>query len=91
MNKSDLVNEVVKVVNTKREAEGAVDCILQAITNALKKGETVSLTGFGTFKIQSRKARNGRNPKTGEVLEIEAKNVPKFLPGKGLRESVEDV
>ena len=66
MNKGDLVNEVAKVVKTKKEAQAALDCVIASITKALKKGEDVTLTGFGTFKVVKRKARKGRNPRTGE-------------------------
>ena len=68
MNKGDLVNEVAKVVKTKKQAQAALDCVMSSITKALKKGEDVTLTGFGTFKVVKRKARTGRNPRTGEVL-----------------------
>ncbi|RJR23200.1 MAG: HU family DNA-binding protein [Desulfobacteraceae bacterium] len=88
MNKGDLVNEVAKVLNTKKEAQAAVECILQSITGALKKKETVTLVGFGSFKVDKRKARKGRNPKTGEEIKIKAKNVPKFIAGKALKETV---
>jgi nucleoid DNA-binding protein len=88
MNKGDLVNEVAKVVKTKKEAQEAVDCVLSSITNALKKNDTVSLVGFGTFKVGQRKARKGRNPQTGAVIDIKAKNVPKFTPGKALQGAV---
>jgi DNA-binding protein HU-beta len=89
MNKGDLVNEVAKVVDTKREAQEAVDCIFSTITKALKKKGTVTLVGFGTFKVSKRKARKGRNPQTGEEIKIKAKSVPKFLPGKALKDAVE--
>ena len=90
MNKGDLVNEVAKVVSTKKEAKAAVDCILNTITNSLKKkkSEPVTLVGFGTFKVSKRKARKGRNPRTGEEIKIKAKRVPKFVPGKGLKDAV---
>jgi DNA-binding protein HU-beta len=88
MNKGDLVNEVAKVVNTKREAQEAVDTIFSTITQALKKKGTVTLVGFGTFKVSKRKARKGRNPQTGEEIKIKAKSVPKFLPGKALKDAV---
>lgn len=88
MNKSDLVSEVAKVVNTKKEAKAAVECVFSTITKALKKKDAVTLVGFGTFKVQKRKARKGRNPKTGEVLKIKAKRVPKFVAGKALKDSV---
>jgi DNA-binding protein HU-beta len=88
MNKGELVNQVAKVVNTKREAQAAVDCVFQSITKALKKKDTVTLVGFGTFKVDKRKARKGRNPQTGEVIKIKAKKVPKFVAGKALKEAI---
>jgi nucleoid DNA-binding protein len=88
MNKGDLVNDVVKVVSTKKEAQGAVDCVFASITQALKKKGAVTLVGFGTFKVDKRKARTGRNPQTGEEIKIKAKNVPKFVAGKALKDAV---
>ena len=88
MNKTDLVNEVAKVVNTKKEAQAAVDCIFSTITDALKNNDTVTLVGFGTFKVNQRNARTGRNPGTGEEIKIKAKNVPKFVAGKALKDAV---
>jgi DNA-binding protein HU-beta len=88
MNKGELVNQVAKVVNTKREAQAAVDCVFQSITKALKKKDTVTLVGFGTFRVDKRKARKGRNPQTGEVIKIKAKKVPKFVAGKALKEAI---
>jgi DNA-binding protein HU-beta len=88
MNKSDLINEVAKIVDTKKTAQEAVDCALSSITKSLKKGEDVVLTGFGTFKVVSRKARKGRNPYTGEEIKIKATKAPKFTPGKALKEAV---
>ena len=88
MNKGDLVNEVAKVISTKKEAQAVVDCIFSTITQALKKKDTVSLVGFGTFKVTKRNARTGRNPQTGESIKIKAKSVPKFVPGKALKEAV---
>ncbi|RJR23821.1 MAG: HU family DNA-binding protein [Desulfobacteraceae bacterium] len=87
MNKSDLVNEVAKVVGTKKAAQAAVDCVIDTVKGALKKG-SVTLVGFGTFKVDKRKARTGRNPKTGAEIKIKAKKVPKFVPGKALRDAV---
>ncbi len=88
MNKADLVNEVAKVVKTKKEAQAAVDSVFSTITNALKKGDAVTLVGFGTFKVQERKARQGRNPQTGAQIFIEARKVPKFVAGKALKDVV---
>jgi len=88
MNKGDLVNEVAKVVGTKKASQAAVDCIFSTITKALKKKKTVTLVGFGTFKVDKRKARKGRNPQTGEPITIKAAKVPKFVAGKSLKEAV---
>ena len=88
MNKGDLVNEVAKVVSTKKGAKAAVDCVFSTITKALKKKDTVALVGFGTFKVAQRKARKGRNPRTGEEIKIKAKKVVKFVPGKVLKDAV---
>ena len=88
MNKGDLVTEVAKVVGTKKEAQAAVDCLFDTITKTLKKKQDVTLAGFGTFKVSRRKARTGRNPRTGEEIKIKARNAPKFSPGKTLRDAV---
>ena len=88
MNKTDLVNEVAKVVSTKKEAKAAVDCVFSTITKALKKKDTVTLIGFGTFKVAQKKARKGRNPGTGEEIKIKAKKVAKFVPGEALKDAV---
>ena len=88
MNKAEMVAEVAEVLDSKKAAEAAIDSILEGITGALKKGDSISLVGFGTFKVQRQKARTGRNPKTGETLQIKAKNVAKFVPGKSLKEAV---
>lgn len=88
MNKKDLVNEVAKVVGTKRGAEDAVNCVLSSITKALKKKQSVTILGFGTFRVSQRKARKGRNPLTGQELKIKAKNAPKFIAGDVLKRSV---
>ena len=88
MNKSDLINEVAKVLNTKSDAQAAVDSVFAAITQALKAKDTVTIIGFGTFKVGNRAARTGRNPKTGEAIEISARNVPKFVAGKALKNAV---
>jgi len=88
MNKGDLVKEVAKVVNTKKEAQAAVESVFSTITRALKKKDTVTLIGFGTFKVAQRNARKGRNPQTGAEITISAKKVPKFVPGKALKDAV---
>ena len=88
MNKADLIDEVAKVVSSKKQAKEAVECVLSTITNTMKKQEAVTLVGFGTFKVDDRKARTGRNPRTGETIEIKAKKVPKFVAGKGLKDAI---
>lgn len=88
MNKGDLINEVAKVVSTKKEAQAVVDCVFSNITKALKKKDTVTMLGFGVFKVVKRKARTGRNPQTGEAIKIKAKNVLKFAAGKSLKDVV---
>jgi DNA-binding protein HU-beta len=88
MNKGDLIDAVSKVVKTKKDAHAAVDCVLSSISKALGNGDSVSLIGFGTFKVAERKARQGRNPQTGEEMYIEARKVPKFVAGKALKDAV---
>jgi DNA-binding protein HU-beta len=88
MNKSDLIDKVSEVVETKSQAKDVVECILSSITDALKKGDSVTLVNFGTFKVNKRKARKGRNPQTGKPIKIKAKKAPKFSPGKGLEDAV---
>jgi len=88
LNKTDLVAEVAKVVGSKRMGEKAVSCVLDAIAKALKKGQALTLVGFGTFSVTRRKARVGRNPQTGKEIKIPAKKVPKFSPGKALKSAV---
>lgn len=89
MNKADLINEVAKVVSTKKEAQAAVDCILSTIKETLKNGEAVQIVGFGSFKVTQRSARKGRNPQTGAEIDIPSRTVPKFVPGKALKEAME--
>ena len=88
MNKADLVNEVAKVTSTKKEAQAAVDCVIQTITDAMKKGDSVTLVGFGTFKPVKREARTGRNPQTDAPIKIKARKVPQFTTGKALKEAL---
>ena len=88
MNKADLIDEVAKIVSSKKEAKEAVECVFSTITSTLKKQEAVTLIGFGTFKVDDRKARTGRNPRTGESIEIKAKKVPKFVAGKALKDAI---
>ena len=88
MNKGDLIVEVAKVTGTKKEAQDAVDRVFSSIANALTRGDAVTVVGFGTFKVAERKARTGRNPQTGAQMHIEARKVPKFVAGKGLKDAV---
>ena len=88
MTKAELINEMAKVLESPKEAQAAMESLLSTITTALKKGDSVTLTGFGTFKVSKRKAREGRNPRTGEKIKIKAKKVAQFVPGKALKEAV---
>ena len=86
MNKADLVSEVAKVVGTKKEAQAAVDCVFKSIPKAMKKGKPVTIAGFGSFKVTKRKARKGRNPRTGAEIKIKASKAPKFVASKTLKD-----
>ena len=89
MNKGEFVDAVAaKGDMTKTDAASAVDAVLEAITGAMKDGEQVTLVGFGTFLVRKREARTGRNPRTGEPLQIAASNVPSFKAGKALKDAV---
>jgi len=89
MNKKELMDEVSEKVGiTKKEVGNIIDATTEAIRKALSKGEKVTLVGFGTFRVLNRKARRGRNPQTGEELQISAKKVAKFKAGKNLKEVV---
>jgi len=89
MNKGDLINKIAEDANiTKAQATEALNSVFSAIGDTLANGNKVSLVGFGTFSSNHRAARVGRNPKTGEALQIAAKNVVKFKPGKELSASV---
>ena len=89
MNKGELIEAVAKAAgSTKADAGRAIDATLAAITKALKKGDVVTLIGFGTFKVSKRAARVGRNPQTGEEIEIAASKVPAFKAGKALKDAV---
>ena len=89
MNKSDLIDALVAKVNvTKNDAARTIEALVETIVEAVKKGDIVSLIGFGTFKSVMRSARTGKNPKTGAPLKIAAKAVPKFSAGAGLKAAV---
>jgi DNA-binding protein HU-beta len=89
MKKRDIVETVAKKANLTNKAAGeAIDALLTAIKDALKKGDRVVLTGFGTFDVRERGERKGRNPKTGQSLIISARKAPGFAAGKALRKAV---
>ena len=89
MNKTELIEEVSsKAGLTKKDAAYAIDTLVDVITTAIKKGDKVALVGFGTFQAVQRKARTGLNPQTGKTIQIPARKVPKFKPGKVLKEAV---
>ncbi len=89
MNKTQLIDTIAEKADlTKAQAKVALEATLEGVTNALKDGDQVQLIGFGTFKVNHRAARTGRNPKTGEPLDIAAANVPAFVAGKALKEAV---
>jgi len=88
MNKSELIAEMAKALNSKKDAESAANSLLDAIANALKKDDKITLPGFGTFKVSKRKARTGRNPRTGEAIKIKAHKVPQFTAGKKLKDAI---
>ena len=89
MNKAELIDSVASAADlSKADAGRAVDAIVDSVTGALKRGEQVSVVGFGTFSVKHRAARAGRNPRTGETIQIAASNVPGFKAGKALKDAV---
>ena len=89
MNKAELVEKVANQVGlTKKNVGSIVDAFIETVRDSLSKGEKVTLVGFGTFQVTEKKARRGVNPQTKESIQIPAKKVPKFRPGKDLREKV---
>ena len=89
MNKNEFIDEVARKADmSKAQAGKAVDAVLESITGSLKKGDSVSLVGFGTFSVKHRAARMGRNPQTGAEIPIAASNVPSFKAGKALKDAV---
>ncbi|AGH38912.1 DNA-binding protein HU [Bibersteinia trehalosi USDA-ARS-USMARC-188] len=89
MNKTELIDAIAASAElSKKDAKAALEATLEAISASLKKGDAVQLIGFGTFKVNHRKARTGRNPKTNEAIEIPASNVPAFVAGKALKDLV---
>ena len=89
MNKSDLIVQIAAGANiTKAKADQSLNAIVSGVTRDLKKGNSVTLVGFGTFSVRNRAARKGRNPQTGAKINIPASRSPKFKPGKALKEAV---
>ncbi|CAM4388528.1 DNA-binding protein [Bacillus manliponensis] len=89
MNKTELINQVATNASlSKKDATTSVQVVLDQITQSLQKGESVQLLGFGTFEVRERSARTGRNPQTGEEMQIQGGKVPAFKAGKSLKEAV---
>jgi len=89
MTKGELIEAIAAGAGlTKADAGRALDAMIDAIKKSLKKNKKVTLVGFGTFSVSRRKARKGRNPQTGETIKIPAAKVPKFTPGKGLKDAI---
>lgn len=89
MNKQELVDGIAQATGaTKAATEAFLESFVQHVTQALKKDDAVTLVGFGTFEVRSRAARSGRNPQTGEAIQIAAARVPAFKPGAGLKKEV---
>src|SRR5687767_3569205 len=89
MTKAELVDEVARVVQlTKKQAETIVNIVFDSIVESLRAGQKIELRGFGSFRLRSRKSRTGRNPKTGEKVEVPSKKIPYFKPGKELKELI---
>lgn len=89
MTKAELVDEVASVVQlTKKQAETIVNIVFDSIVESLRSGQKIELRGFGSFRLRNRKSRTGRNPKTGEKVEVPSKKIPYFKPGKELKELI---
>lgn len=89
MNKSELIDAVAESADISKAAAGrAVDAVVESVTDALKKGDQVTLIGFGTFSVKERAARTGRNPQTGAEIQIAAAKIPSFKAGKALKDAV---
>lgn len=89
MTKAELVDEVARAVQlTKKQAETIVNIVFDSIVDSLRAGQKIELRGFGSFRLRSRKSRTGRNPKTGEKVEVPSKKIPYFKPGKELKELI---
>jgi len=89
VNKTDLIEHIAKQADISKAAAGrALDALVGGVRTTLKKGGTVTLVGFGTFAVTKRAARSGRNPRTGEAIKIKAAKLPKFRPGKALKDAL---
>jgi DNA-binding protein HU-beta len=89
LNKTDLIDRIAEKADISKASAGrALDALVDAIKTSLKEGDPVTLVGFGTFVVSRRASRSGRNPRTGETIEIESAKVPKFRPGKGLKDAI---
>jgi DNA-binding protein HU-beta len=90
MNKSELISKVAELSElSKKDATKAVESVFEAISDALKGGDKVQLVGFGNFEVRERSARKGRNPQTGQEIDIAASKVPSFKPGKALKDGIQ--
>lgn len=89
MNKSELIDSIADSADVSKAAAGrALEATIEAVKKAMKKGDMVTLVGFGTFYVGKRAARTGRNPRTGDAIKIKAAKVPKFRAGKGLKDAI---
>jgi DNA-binding protein HU-beta len=89
MNKADFIGAVAGAAElSKADAGRAIDAVIEVVKKALKKGDSVSLVGFGTFQVRKRAARQGRNPRTGQTIKIKASKIPSFKAGKALKDAV---
>ena len=89
MNKAELIEHIARQADISKAAAGrALEAVISGVEATLKKGESVSLVGFGTFAVSTRPARTGRNPRTGDEINIRKAKIPKFRPGKGLKDAV---
>jgi DNA-binding protein HU-beta len=89
VNKADMIEQIAQAAEvSKSAAERAVDALVAAVKSSLKKGDMVTLVGFGSFYVGKRKARTGRNPRTGEAIAIKATRVPRFRAGKALKDAI---
>jgi DNA-binding protein HU-beta len=92
VNKSELIEVIAHQADiSKAAATRSLEAVIGAVKTTLKKGDSVTITGFGTFAVNKRKARTGRNPRTGAAIKIKASKVPKFRPGKGLKDALNGV